>query len=73
LQVNGIFRLADPQPDGWNPLSGGAFTCHASRKKDEAMPLLWFFPMIMLSAMFDLSSGAARARQNRHLAGGLSS
>ena len=37
------------------------------------MPMLWFLPMIMLSAMFDVTSRAAlvRAKQVRDLTGGL--
>jgi hypothetical protein len=39
------------------------------------MPLLWFLPMIMLSAMFDMTSryALARTRQVRDFNGGLSS
>jgi len=44
-------------------------------QKDEGMPLLWFLPMIMLSAMFDVSSREAvvRIKQVRGSIGGLSS
>jgi len=39
------------------------------------MPLLWFLPMILLGAMFDMTSRAAQvwAKQVRDLTGGLSS
>ncbi len=42
-------------------------------QKDEGMPLLWFLPMIMLSAMFDVSSREAleRTKQVRDFTGGL--
>jgi hypothetical protein len=47
------------------------FATHIAR--GQAMPMLWFLPMIMLSAMFDVTSRAAvvRAEQVRDLTGGL--